>query len=123
MGLTNGACQALARRRKLGHEPPNATMSDLIPADELEVILKKCPEWELEFKDDRQCIVRTIEFEEFMEAIDFVNDLAEIAEEAQHHPDIEIRFNKVTLQLTSHDVGGITELDVQLAQRIDNVVS
>ncbi len=98
-------------------------MSDLIPADELEVILKKCPEWELEFKDDRQCIVRTIEFEEFMEAIDFVNDLAEIAEEAQHHPDIEIRFNKVTLQLTSHDVGGITELDVQLAQRIDNVVS
>lgn len=93
-------------------------MSDLIPADELEVTLKKCPEWEV----DGQCIARTIEFEEFMEAIDFVNDLAEIAEEAQHHPDIDIRFNRVTLRLTTHDVGGVTEVDVQLAQRIDNLV-
>jgi 4a-hydroxytetrahydrobiopterin dehydratase len=93
-------------------------MSDLIPADELAVILKKCPEWEI----DNQSIFRTIEFEEFMEAIDFVNDLAEIAEEAQHHPEIDIRFNRVTLRLTTHDVGGVTELDVQLAQRIDNLV-
>lgn len=93
-------------------------MSELITAEELEAVLKKCPEWEAEGK----AITRTVEFEEFSEAIDFVNDLAEIAEEAQHHPDIDIRYTKVTLVLTTHDVGGVTELDVELAQRIDNLV-
>jgi 4a-hydroxytetrahydrobiopterin dehydratase len=93
-------------------------MSELISADELDAALKKCPEWEAE----GESITRTIEFEEFSEAIDFVNDLAEIAEEAQHHPDIDIRFTRVTLALTTHDVGGVTELDIELAQRIDNLV-
>lgn len=93
-------------------------MSDLIPDDELNAALKKCPEWDVE----KNTITRTIEFEEFMEAIDFVNDLAEIAEEAQHHPKIEIRYNKVKLTLTTHDMGGITNLDIELANRIDNLV-
>jgi 4a-hydroxytetrahydrobiopterin dehydratase len=93
-------------------------MSELITADELEAVLKKCPEWEIE----GDSITRTVEFEEFTEAIDFVNDLAEIAEDAQHHPDIDIRYTRVTLALTTHDVGGVTELDVELAQRIDNLV-
>ena len=51
-----------------------------------------------------------------------VDDLAEIAEEAQHHPDITIKHTKVTLRLTTHDAGGVTELDVELAQRVDNLV-
>jgi 4a-hydroxytetrahydrobiopterin dehydratase len=93
-------------------------MSELLAPEELEVALKKCPEWELEGK----YLTRTIEFEEFMEAIDFINEVAEIAEEAQHHPDIDIRFSRVTLRLTTHDVGGVTELDIQLAQRIDNQI-
>ena len=93
-------------------------MSELIPDDELNAALKKCPEWDVEKKS----ITRTIEFEEFMEAIDFVNDLAEIAEEAQHHPKISIRHTKVTLTLTTHDMGGITDLDIELANRIDNLV-
>ena len=93
-------------------------MSDLIPANELKEALKKCPEWEIEKKS----IVRTIEFEEFTEAIDFINDLAEIAEDAQHHPDIDIRFTKVTLTLTTHDAGGVTESDIELAHRIDNLI-
>ncbi len=105
--------------RKLATEPrPAITMSDLIPTEELEIILKKCPEWEIEGKS----ITRTVEFEEFTEAIDFVNDLAEIVEEAQHYPDIDIRDNRVTLALTSHDVGGVTDLDVELALRLDNLV-
>jgi 4a-hydroxytetrahydrobiopterin dehydratase len=94
------------------------TMSDLIEADDLTAALKKCPEWEYE----KKAITRTIEFEEFNDAIDFVNDLAEIAEEAQHHPDITIRHTKVTLKLTTHDAGGVTELDIELAQRVDNLV-
>lgn len=93
-------------------------MSDLLEDEDLSVALKKCPEWEHE----KNAITRTVEFEEFMDAIDFVNDLAEIAEEAQHHPDIVIRYTKVSLKLTTHDAGGITELDIELAQRIDNLV-
>lgn len=93
-------------------------MSDFLEKEELAAALKKCPEWESE----KKYITRTIEFEEFMEGIDFVNDVGEIAEEAQHHPDITIKHTKVTLKLTTHDVGGVTDLDIQLAQRIDNLV-
>ena len=93
-------------------------MSDLLEDEDLSSALKKCPEWEYE----KNAITRTFEFEEFMEAIDFVNDLAEIADEAQHHPDIRIRYTKVTLILTTHDAGGVTEADIELAQRIDNLV-
>lgn len=93
-------------------------MSELLEEEELATALKKCPEWESE----KKYITRTVEFEEFMEGIDFVNDVSEIAEEAQHHPDITIKHNKITLKLTTHDVGGITDIDIQLAQRIDNLV-
>lgn len=93
-------------------------MSDLLEADDLSAALKKCPEWEYE----KKALTRTIEFEEFNDAIDFVNDLAEIAEEAQHHPEIIIRHTRISLKLTTHDLGGVTELDIELAQRVDNLV-
>lgn len=93
-------------------------MSNLLEKSELADALKKCPEWEYEHKK----ITRTIEFEEFTDAIDFVNDLAEIAEKAEHHPDILIRHTKVTLTLTTEDAGGITELDIEVATRVDNLV-
>lgn len=92
-------------------------MSDLISEDELAAALKKLPEWELE----GNAISRSIEFEEFMEAIDFVNLVADVAEDAQHHPDIDIRYAKVDLSLMTHDVGGVTELDLEMAHRIDNL--
>lgn len=91
---------------------------ELIPEEEIEEVLKRCPEWDVE----GDAITRTIEFEEYMEGIDFVNDLAEIVNEAQYFPDIDIRDCKVTLRLTSEEVGGVTELDVELASRIDNMV-
>ncbi|GAA5482386.1 4a-hydroxytetrahydrobiopterin dehydratase [Haloferula sargassicola] len=93
-------------------------MTDLLEQEELKAALKRLPEWELEGKT----IVRTIEFEDFSEAIDFVNDLADIAEEAQHHPDILIQYSKVTLTLTTHDVGGLTESDMEMAHRVNNRV-
>lgn len=93
-------------------------MSDVLDESDLKEALKKCPEWE----QDDQGISRTIEFEEFTEAIDFVNDLAEIAEKAQHHPEITIRYSRVTLVLTTHDAGGVTKRDIELAQRVDNLV-
>jgi len=91
---------------------------ELIPADEIDDALKRCPEWEAE----GDAITRTIEFEEYMEGIDFVNDLAEIVDDAQHIPEIDIRDCKVTLRLRTEDAGGVTDIDVELASRIDNLV-
>lgn len=91
---------------------------ELIPADELDEALKRCPEWEAE----GSAITRTIEFEEYMEGIDFVNDIAEIVDEAQHFPEMDIRDCKVTLRLMTEDAGGVTDIDVELASRIDNLV-
>ncbi len=95
-----------------------ATMSQLIQTEDLTRWIKKAPEWEYE----DNCLARTVEFDEFTAAIDFVNDVAEIAEEAHHHPDIDIRWCKVTLRLTTHDQGGVTDLDFEMASRIDTLV-
>lgn len=95
-----------------------SNMSDLIPASELKTFLKQVPVWE----HDKKKIERVFEFDDFTEAIDFVNQVAEIAEESEHHPDIEIKFNKVKLVLTTHSKGGLTELDFELAEKIDTLV-
>ncbi|MCL4164741.1 UNVERIFIED_CONTAM: hypothetical protein GTU68_065150 [Idotea baltica] len=80
--------------------------------------MKKVPEWEVEEK----ALIRVVEFDEFNEGIDFVDGVAEIAEEAQHHPDIDIRWTVITLRLTTHEQGGITSADFELASRIDNLL-
>jgi 4a-hydroxytetrahydrobiopterin dehydratase len=66
-----------------------------------------------------EIISRTFEFKDFPAAMKFVNAVAELAEQAQHHPDVDIRWNKVTLALTTHDAGGLTEKDFELARQID----
>ena len=70
-----------------------------------------------------QTIFRTFKFQGFLESIDFVNRIARRAQKINHHPDIDIRFDKVTLTLTTHDEGGITEKDFSLAQECDGVFS
>ena len=92
-------------------------MAELIKAGELKERMKKVPEWELEKKH----IERTFEFDDFADAIDFVNAVAEVAEDEEHHPDIDIRYNKVRLILSTHSKGGLTELDFALAERIDTL--
>ena len=52
-----------------------------------------------------------------------MNGVAEIVEEAQHHPEINIRHTRVLLKLTTHDAGGVTDADIELAQRIDNLIA
>ena len=79
-------------------------MSEKIPKLDLPQRLKKIPEWEIR----KEQLVRTFEFDEFMEAIDFVNGVAEIADDANHHPDILVKYTNVKLTLTTHDSGGIT---------------
>jgi 4a-hydroxytetrahydrobiopterin dehydratase len=68
-------------------------------------------------------IFRTFKFKGFLESIDFVHRIAKKAQKANHHPDIDIRFDKVTLKLTTHDEGGITNKDFSLAQQCEEVLS
>ncbi len=65
-------------------------------------------------------IVKAFEFKDFAEAMDFVNSVALLAEKLNHHPDIDIRWNKVTLTLSTHSAGGLTELDFTLAKAIED---
>jgi len=92
-------------------------MSAIIPNKEIPDWLKKIPEWEHEGK----AITRVFEFEDFTGAIDFVNAVAEISEELDHHPDIDIRWNKVRLALSTHSKGGLTAFDFDVAERIDTL--
>lgn len=59
---------------------------------------------------------------DFAEALEYVNAVAAIAERRDHHPDIELRWNKVTLRLSTHDVGGVTSLDLDLAREIEDAL-
>lgn len=64
-------------------------------------------------------IRRTYQFADFVAAMKFVNAVAKAAEKAQHHPDLDIRWNKVSLALTTHDAGGLTAKDFALAAKCD----
>jgi 4a-hydroxytetrahydrobiopterin dehydratase len=79
--------------------------------------LKAVPNW----TKHAQTIRRTFEFEEFPKGIAFVERIARKAQKADHHPDIDIRFTKVTLALTTHDESGLTEKDFSLARKCDKV--
>ncbi len=64
-------------------------------------------------------ITRTVELSDFVHAMGFVNSVALLAEKLNHHPDIDIRWNVVTLVLSTHSAGGLTELDMTLAEMIN----
>jgi 4a-hydroxytetrahydrobiopterin dehydratase len=80
--------------------------------------LTTIPGWHLENGN----LVRTFSFSDFREAMSFVNSVATAAEHAGHHPDIDIRYNKVHLALSSHDAGGITNRDFALAAEIGHIL-
>jgi len=80
--------------------------------------LRSLPQWKLEGKE----IVREFSFADFVAAMAFVNRVAEQAEKAGHHPDIDIRYNKVRLALVSHDKGGLTDRDMKLARVADTLL-
>jgi 4a-hydroxytetrahydrobiopterin dehydratase len=88
-----------------------------IKADEtkIQTALATLPDWQR----NGQIISRTFEFKDFPAAMKFVDAIAQIAEQVQHHPDIDIRWNKVTLAFTTHDAGGLTEKDFALARQCD----
>jgi len=73
------------------------------------------------WRADGDAIVCTYRFKSFGDAIEFVNRVADIAEERDHHPDIDIRFREVSLRLTTHSQGGVTERDVAVAEAVERI--
>jgi 4a-hydroxytetrahydrobiopterin dehydratase len=92
-------------------------MAALSPG-EITAALTSTPGWSL----DRGELVRQFQFADFLGSIAFVNSVAQLAEAAGHHPDIDIRYNKVRLALTTHDAGGITPKDFELAAKASRLV-
>jgi 4a-hydroxytetrahydrobiopterin dehydratase len=89
-------------------------MAELNP-EQIKAALPAVKDW----KKQSASISRTYQFKDFVAAMDFVNKVAKVAEAANHHPDIDIRWNKVTLVLATHSEGGLTQKDFELAKQID----
>ena len=96
-------------KRSAHRGPPMAALTP----DEVKARLASTPGWSLEQGE----LVRQFQFADFLGSIAFVNSVAQVAEAAGHHPDIDIRYNKVRLALTTHDAGGITAKDFDLAAK------
>ncbi|MFZ2526925.1 MAG: 4a-hydroxytetrahydrobiopterin dehydratase [Rhodococcus sp. (in: high G+C Gram-positive bacteria)] len=92
-------------------------MAELLSDIEIDTALAGLPGW----SRVGDSLVRTIESATFPEAIVLVSRVADVAEEANHHPDIDIRWRKVTYSLSTHSAGGITASDPALAHRIDSL--
>jgi len=71
------------------------------------------------WRRDGSFIAKTFTFRTFMEGIEFVNDLASIAERLEHHPDVHIRWTTIRVEIQTHDEGGITSFDIALAKEIE----
>lgn len=84
---------------------------------EIQAHLTDLPGWAVQ----ENALKRTYTFPDFVEAMKFVNQLADEAERIQHHPDIDIRYNKVKMLLTSHDSGGVTRRDTRMAKQISEI--
>jgi 4a-hydroxytetrahydrobiopterin dehydratase len=86
-----------------------------LPRSEEEELLREIPQWSIE----EQAIGREFRFKDFRQAMDFVNKVAGVANEQDHHPDIYIYYNKVRLTLSTHKLGGLSLNDFIVAAKID----
>jgi 4a-hydroxytetrahydrobiopterin dehydratase len=92
-------------------------MSTVLTPSEIDLALQTLRGW----TRNGNSIMRTFQFGNFLEAMEFVNKIAAAAEAANHHPDILINYNQVTLTLVSHDSGGVTQRDVRMAGKISEI--
>ncbi len=91
---------------------------DKLNPEQIEAKIAELPQWAL----NGESLQRTFNFDDFISAVAFVNRVADLAESMQHHPDIMIRYSKVTLTLTTHDANGLTENDFSFAHASGNFV-
>ena len=92
-------------------------MPRLLTSQEIRKRLKSLPGWKLQGR----FITKTFEFDEFMDGIAFLNDVARAAEKQGHHPDIKVRYTTVKLSVQTHSEGGVTGWDIGLAKAIDGI--
>jgi 4a-hydroxytetrahydrobiopterin dehydratase len=93
-------------------------MRELLTDDAIERALGELTGW----RRAGQELVRTVELASFPTAIDVVDKVADAAERADHHPDIDIRWRTLTFRLSTHSSGGLTALDLALAEQINQIV-
>ncbi|GGK47754.1 4a-hydroxytetrahydrobiopterin dehydratase [Nocardia camponoti] len=91
----------------------------VMSAPELTIALATLPRWE---REGTSSISRTVSAPSFLDGIDFVRQIADAAEAADHHPDIDIRWRTLRFVLSTHSAGGVTSKDIALAHRIDEIV-
>lgn len=89
----------------------------LLSDKDIQARLKNLKGWTLEGKS----ITKSVALKDFVHAMGFVNSVALLSEKLNHHPDIDIRWNKITLVLSTHSAGGLTEYDFALARMIDDL--
>ena len=75
----------------------------------------------MQWNEKDNTITKTVEFSSYLDGIDFVNEVANLSEQENHHPDITVGYCKVTISLTTHDAGSLTEKDYKLAKLIDDL--
>jgi len=97
-------------------------MTELLSDTEVADGLRNLPGWS-PANTAVPALTRTLQFDDFKAALNFVNRVGDEAEGLNHHPDIDIRWNKVTLILSTHSAGGLTERDFTLAHRINDLAA
>lgn len=90
-----------------------------LPDHDITARLADLPGW----TRDGNAMTRTFTFAGFPEAVAFIDRLVEPAERMEHHPDVDLRYNKVTVTLSTHDQGGLTSYDFELAALVDGAVA
>ncbi|SHG33017.1 4a-hydroxytetrahydrobiopterin dehydratase [Streptoalloteichus hindustanus] len=93
-------------------------MAELLSDDRMTTALGTLPDW----RREGDALVRSVTLPSFPDAIRVVNRVAEIAENDNHHPDIDIRWRTLTFRCSTHSAGGVTEADISLAEEIDGVL-
>ena len=94
-------------------------MISLIEKNQLDSFIEKNPSWII----DNKTIKKEFKFENFIEAFGFMSKVALLSEKIDHHPDWQNTYNKVKINLTTHDKGGITTNDIKLAEAIDKLIN
>ena len=94
-------------------------MVSLIEKNQLDSFIEKNPSWII----DNKTIKKEFKFENFIEAFGFMSKVALLSEKLDHHPDWQNIYNKVKINLTTHDKGGITTNDIKLAEAIDKLIN
>lgn len=97
----------------------DASPDYLLKPDTIDGYMTELSDWKL--AENGKSIEKNFTFADFLKAMSFIESVADVAQEADHHPDIHIWYNKVKLELSTHAVGGLTENDFIVAARIDQI--